>query len=518
MYKIFCCFSMIAFAFLAGCSTPKPTSLLSESAYSLSSSEPINRPQYNQRPLPVSIPQHHNQFRGVISRADNFQNITLCQTNESLPLKAHGKLTKQLNLRNKDSIYIEFEGTIQNSNLVANVHNAELSIAQLHYLSSNTMNKCLFTQAPARFEIKGTKPHWVGHALGNKFNFKIKELDTQWDIEESTITKGVTGQITTRNSQGEPLFINLSGQGCLDEKQDYWQYKAIISIKDKVVEGCGKYPNTNDEKNWQGKYQYQNANVAIEVQLDKNMKASVIYNYLDGKQIFETGYWHLFGSSGLKLLLTHRQGIAIDKEFHFTREGSQLYASSQWRNNTKYTFEGGRLTLTPIAKEVFSPEIAQSPALREFSPVSMSSPDTASPAINQAIKRYFKMHKSPYKGSKYLYGEYDLNGNGDKELLVLLDWCQASGCVLLVFENTGERYRFISRIAQVQTPIEVSRKQSNTWQSLLLKNGQQWRLVDFDGISYPSDSSLGVKPQKTDFTGVKLINNSLNDNWGININ
>lgn len=518
MYKIYCCFSMIAFAFLAGCSTPKPTSLLSESAYSLSSNEPINKAKYNQVSLLPAIPARHHQFRGVITRSDNFQTITLCQSNEALPLKANSKLNDQLALRGKDTMYIEFEGSIQNSQIAANVHNAELSIAQLHFLSSNVMNKCLFTQAPTRFEIKGTKPRWVGHALGNDFSFKIKELDTQWHIEKSNITKGVTGEITTRNSNGEPLFITLSGQGCLDEKQDYWQYKAIITIKNKVVEGCGKYPDTLDENNWQGKYQYQNANVDIEVQLNSQMKASVIYHYLDGKQVFETGYWHLFGSAGLKLLLTHRQGVAIDKEFHFTREGNKLYTTSQWRNNTKYTFEGGLLTLTPIAKEVYTPALSQSTTPRQFTPVTMSSPDTASPAINKAIKDYFMMHKSPYRGSKYLYGEYDLNGNGDKELLVLLDWCQTSGCVLLVFENTGDRYRFISRIAQVKTPIEISHKQSNTWQSLLLKNDQQWRLVDFDGISYPSDSSLGIQAEEGDFTGVKLINNALTDNWGININ
>ena len=87
----------------------------------------------------------------------------------------------------------------------------------------------------------------------------------------------------------------------------------------------------------------------------------------------------------------------------------------------------------------------------------------------------------------------------------------AAGCVLLVFENQQGRYRFSSRITQVQTPIQISSKQSQQWQSLLLKNNQGWRLVDYDGISYPPESRLGSIPMQRDFTGVKLIDNQLSN-------
>ncbi|MGC3836831.1 hypothetical protein ACPSKX_22915 [Moritella viscosa] len=119
------------------------------------------------------------------------------------------------------------------------------------------------------------------------------------------------------------------------------------------------------------------------------------------------------------------------------------------------------------------------------------------------------MHKTKTDKSKYWFSEYDLNGNGNKDLLVMIDWCKKDGCVLLVFENKLNRYKFVSRIAQVQAPIQISKTQQHQWQSLLIKKNQNWQQLDFDGISYPAKVTNG-KPAKIDqFTQILLMTNSL---------
>ena len=148
------------------------------------------------------------------------------------------------------------------------------------------------------------------------------------------ITKGANALVNTENQDKEPLDITFSGKGCTDNKNDYWQYFTRIKIKGRELRGCGKYPNAYAEPhNWQGKYNYSNAKVTVDLQLDEQMQASALYTYNSGRKVLETGYWHLFGSAGLKLLITHRQGLPIHKEFQFNREGDGLYTNQQWQNN-----------------------------------------------------------------------------------------------------------------------------------------------------------------------------------------
>lgn len=91
----------------------------------------------------------------------------------------------------------------------------------------------------------------------------------------------------------------------------------------------------------------------------------------------------------------------------------------------------------------------------------------------------------------------------------MLDWCESAGCVLLVFENQVEGYKFISRITQVQAPLQLSKKQQHQWQSLLVKDKQQWLQLDYDGISYPSSVKGAKLAAELHFTQVKLFTSPL---------
>lgn len=511
---------------IAGCSNQVP--IMADSPYSVRT-----KPQAKTPPLtkvvareelasntatPSIIPVKTHNFSGIVTITAQQRTITQCHNDDVFNLQPNQQLIEQIQRQNKPQAYIEFEGQL-NQSLNKTHRRAVIKVDQLHYLSAKPANKCALAQSKPQFEILGSEPVWYGAAENNNFTFTIKDSKSHWTIQKSVITKGLSAFVETQNSDGEQLDIAFTGNGCIDSKNDYWQYETKIHVKNKEIIGCGQYPNHQyEDHRWLGHYLFSNKNVTIELELAKNYLATVNYKYSNGKQITETGYWHLFGSSGLKLLLTKRQGEKTNVVFHFRRNGVRLQASQQWRNNIKHDFNGALLTLDRMTEEVESTQLIQAEAVpRSFEPLSLQSPTIATPAINRAVKKYFTMHKSPIGDTKYLYAEYDLNGNGRQDLVVLLDWCEDKGCVMLVFENRGARYKFISRTTGIQPPIKISREQNFQWQSLATKQNNSWSNLPFDGISYPS-SLTGSKPvSPADLTQINLITNALTGDWGIQI-
>jgi putative lipoprotein len=515
---------------IAGCSGNQ-TPIMTDSPYSVhkkiqTKTAPLTKQVVSEKPASATdtatasiIPVKTHNFSGLVTITAQQRTISLCHNDNVFNLQPNQQLIEQIQRLNKPQAYIEFEGQL-NQSLNKTHRRAVIKVDQLHYLSTRSVNKCTLTQSKPKFEIQGLEPTWNGIADNNSFTFTIKDSKSYWTIQKSVITKGLSAFVETQNSDGEQLDITFTGNGCIDSKNDYWQYETKIHVKNKEVIGCGQYPNQQyEDHRWLGHYLYSNKNVTIELELASNYQATVNYKYSNGKQITEAGYWHLFGSSGLKLLLTKRQGEKANVVFHFRRNGVRLQASQQWRNNIKHSFNGALLTLDRMTEEVKSTQLMQAEAVhRSFDPLALQSPTIATPAINRALKKYFTMHKSPISDTKYLYAEYDLNGNGKQDLIVLLDWCDNEGCVMLVFENRGNRYKFISRTTGVQPPIKISREQKFQWQSLSAKQNNNWGNLPFDGISYPASLTESKPVLPADLTQVNLITNALTGDWGIPLN
>jgi len=466
------------------------------------------------------IPPKYANFRGVVTITAKQRTIRLCHNDEVFNLQPNNHLLAQIKRLKQSNAYIEFEGQI-NQSLQPHHQRAEITIEQLHYLANKNEHTCRITTTAPDFEVIGTEQNWVGYGQNSIFTFIIKDLNSKWAIKKSVITKGLKAFVETENNDGEALNISFVGNGCIDNNNNYWQYETKLLINNKQIKGCGKYPNQQESgQAWLGNYHYKNSNVTIELELTEHHQAKVKYNYNNGATQRSRGYWHFYGSSGLKLLLTQHQGKKANVVYHFRRNGVRLQASQQWRDNQKYSFNGAVLTLDRMTDEIETESlttIEPRPRVREFQAESIPSPMVSTPAINKAVKRYFAMHKTKTDKSKYWFSEYDLNGNGDKDLLVMLDWCEDEGCVLLVFENKLNRYKFVSRIAQVQAPIQISKTQQHQWQSLLIKTNQNWQQLDFDGISYPNKTANGKQAKISQFTQVLLMSNSLTADNSIHI-
>lgn len=496
------------------------TAIMAASPYSITpKSKPVNADPntdpLSSAPEPV-IPARTHTFRGIINVTPHKRVISPCNSDEIFNLIINSTLQQQLKRLDKRQAYIEFDGQLSQSSNKKH-RRPVLTVEQLHFLSADEKYHCQLNKKPHKFEIEGSDPAWRGSVNGNTFHFSIRAIESDWEIQKSIVTKGIRAFVETKNEAGDQLNITFIGTGCIDNKDNYWQYDVKLHLKNKEVNGCGQYPNRQyDSLQWLGNYAYSNKTVTIELQLADNDLASLSYHYKTGKKVTETGYWHPYGSSGLKLLLTRRDGRRVNNEFHFKINGLRLQAAHQWRDNKKYSFNNSLLILDRMTEELEATDNRQPQSTaRHFSAADIPSPATAPAAIQSAVQQYFTLHKTKPGSARYLYTEYDLNGNHKKDLIVLLDWCDNSGCIMLVFENRGDRYKFISRTSGVTAPIKISRVQNFRWQSLLIRVDNRWAELPFNGISYPAASSAGRPATSAELTQIKLITNPLSDGWGI---
>ncbi len=508
---------------LTGCAQNN-TAIMAASPYSLTpqsrhaDSTPDTEPDANAEPT-SAIPIRTYTFRGMINVTPHKRVISPCNSDEIFNLVVNTTLQQQLKRLGKQQAYVEFDGQISQS-LNKKHRRPILTVEQLHFLSADNSNRCQRKREPHKFEIAGSEPQWHGSVDGNTFHFTIRDIESEWTIQHSMVTKGIRAFVETQNEAGDSLNIAFNGSGCIDEQDNYWQYDVKLYLQNKEVNGCGQYPNRQyDSKKWLGHYSYSNKTVTIELKLAENDLASLTYHYKTGKKITETGYWHPYGSSGLKLLLTRRDGSRVNNEFHFKINSLRLQTSHQWRDNKKYSFNNSLLILDRMTEEIDATDNRQTQAVtRNFNAVDISSPATAPAVIQTAVQDYFTLHKTNPGSARYLYAEYDLNGDNRKDLIVLFDWCDNNGCIMLVFENRGDRYKFISRTTGVTAPIKISRTQNFQWQSLLVRVDNRWAELPFNGINYPSSSAAGRPATSAELTQVKLITNPLTDGWGIPVN
>ena len=91
---------------------------------------------------------------------------------------------------------------------------------------------------------------------------------------------------------------------------------------------------------------------------------------------------------------------------------------------------------------------------------------------------------------KFIIYEYDLNDDGNKEILVGLRgsyFCGTGGCSQLILDKNGN---MIADFSVSGFPIYIDNQKTNGWKNLILYSGRKNRLIKFDGKQYPSNPSM----------------------------
>lgn len=112
---------------------------------------------------------------------------------------------------------------------------------------------------------------------------------------------------------------------------------------------------------------------------------------------------------------------------------------------------------------------------------------------------------------QFVFFEYDLNDDSNKETFVGLFgsyFCGSGGCTLYLLNNGGVT---ITRFTVAGMPVIIDNNKSNGWKDLFIRSGGNFRILKFDGKSYPSNPSLQPTPENLPGDGLPRALDIMND-------
>ena len=92
---------------------------------------------------------------------------------------------------------------------------------------------------------------------------------------------------------------------------------------------------------------------------------------------------------------------------------------------------------------------------------------------------------------KFIFFEYDLNGDAKKEIFVGLNgpyFCGSGGCTQYILDAEGNK---IAGFTVADYPVVIDTNKTNGWIDLFMPSNGKMRIIKFDGKSYaPSNPSM----------------------------
>lgn len=120
--------------------------------------------------------------------------------------------------------------------------------------------------------------------------------------------------------------------------------------------------------------------------------------------------------------------------------------------------------------------------------------------LRRAVENYGLNRKR--EPGHYDVAGVDLNGDGKPEAIVMfagVDWCQRTGCSLVVFQHEDVGYRVVSHMVNVRPTIMVGPESSFGWRDLIVRTGggaapMRTVRLGFSGKGYPQNALLQPEP------------------------
>lgn len=86
--------------------------------------------------------------------------------------------------------------------------------------------------------------------------------------------------------------------------------------------------------------------------------------------------------------------------------------------------------------------------------------------------------------------EFDMNGDGSSEIWVQHNgtyFCGTGGCTLMLLSQQGKA---ITTFTVSETPVVIANESNKGWRNIYINHKGKYRLLTFDGKSYPANPSL----------------------------
>lgn len=465
---------------------------------------------------PTSIKPQTFLMRGQITLGHEVRSIMPCGSQQQYWLELPRDRSQQgmsLVKTPYDPLYGEVIGHLApiEKNGFASDYPARFIVDQVNLLSAENPNRCKQSVQPTR--AFGVEPSWSVHFVDGQLEFaQIGTQPQRFAIDSSKI------ELDHRRYAFSKGTLTLKQQSCVDGMSDsLYGWASEFTLNDKVYRGCATLSNQDATQDWVATYQAQtnqSSPFSVTLQLNSDHTASTTYRYTSGEgDTVERGVWQQLHPQQVQVISSQLQGQPLLSQRLYTRNDDQLTADKEKIGSVVYNIADGGLTLYKSQPH----QEHDSPRLQSDNQVPSSHQYNA--VVDKTLRRYFKQNNINPNGTRYRWLTYDLNGDGNKELLTQLDWCGSGGCTLLIFENHRQEWRFNSKITLVQTPINLGKKATHGWQDLILfvSGGgavpNQHRLP-YDGSRYPLNPSIAPVASYEEVDQVQLFSDGLTPHQG----
>ncbi|WP_226671791.1 hypothetical protein [Rossellomorea aquimaris] len=144
------------------------------------------------------------------------------------------------------------------------------------------------------------------------------------------------------------------------------------------------------------------------------------------------------------------------------------------------------------------------------------------PMLEEAFSKAFDLKKGEDQ-IQYYYNHIDLNDDQQPETFVYLvgsPVCGSGGCSGALFTKQNGEYMLITTFSLVRSPVIIQNEKTNGWKNMIMyvsgggiKGG--YKLLRFDGKTYPSNPSVQPDVQHGEISGVGIINDDISKKEGI---
>ena len=393
---------------------------------------------------------------------------------------------------------------------------AKFVVESINLLSAENPKRCQQALKPTR--AFGNEPSWSAHFESDQLVFQRMGFEAQsFTVERKRLEQ------TRRRYSWQDGSLELNQRSCVDGMSDsLYGWASTLTIGDKQYQGCATLANQDNTQHWVDDYhaastKAQHFTVTMALNPDHTAMTTYAYNNGDGDSV-EHGFWQQINPDQVQVVMTHLQQQPLLSERIFTRDGHQLNAKKERVGDVIYAINDGGLTLYK-AKVALTQTGTQSGAEGSSLTRLPQGDDIPSSAqfdaeVDKALRDYFAMHNTDPNGTKYRWLTYDLNGDGQPELLAQLDWCGSGGCTLLIFEQHQQAWRFNSKITLVQTPFNLGTQAHGEWQDLVMfvSGGgavPNQHVLRHNGISYPLNPSVEPVANYDELSPVQLFSDGV---------
>jgi len=91
---------------------------------------------------------------------------------------------------------------------------------------------------------------------------------------------------------------------------------------------------------------------------------------------------------------------------------------------------------------------------------------------------------------RFIFFEYDLNDDGQKEIFVGLTgpfFCGSGGCTILLLNSIGD---LLTKFTVSETPVIIADTKTKEWKDLMIYSAGKNHLMHYNGTTYPSNPSV----------------------------